>query len=258
MPLVEREFFPKVRKTVIPRPAPRWESDVKGQRGSALAASAAIYGPNWYHDPIEDLIEIWDAGPALCFKDALPRKDKYAREGLYLRLSIAYRTTANAFVNLRTFSGNNVTLPNAVEGAMYEDPYTRFHVTDDCTLNINSVYREERIWLQRVDWEWVSHEILYEDELSTGNIYLERTREEVEALYAPKEINDDTVKGFLIDKIRTDPVFAKRCLLLLAEEGWLRKDLIALYEMNYGSDQPKKDKTDTPRQTGRRRRGDPR
>jgi hypothetical protein len=252
----EREFFPRVRKTIIPRPAAHAETDVLGQSGSVRAAAATIYGPNWYHDPHEDLIEIWDAGPALCFKDVLPRKDKYAREGLYLRLSLAYRTTANAFVNIRTFSGNNVTLPNAIEGAMYDDPYTRFYVTDDCTLNINSIYREERLWLQRVDWEWVSRETIFEDELSSGNLYLERAREEVEALYAPKEINDDTVKGFLIDKIRTDPVFAKRCLLLLAEEGWLRKDLVALYEMNYGSDQPKKDKTDTPRRAGRRRRTD--
>lgn len=255
---IEREFFPRVHKTVIPRPAPRLETDVKGQRGSIAASSAAIYGPNWYHDPIEDLIEIWDAGPALCFKDVLPRQDKYAREGLYLRLSLAYRTTANAFVNIRTFSGNNVTLPNALDGAMYEDPYTRFHVTDDCTLNINSVYREERLWLQRVDWEWVSQEILFEDELGSGNVYLERKPEEVEALYAPKEIDDDTVKRFLTDKIQTDPVFAKRCLLLLAEEGWLRKDLVALYEMNYGSDKPKNEKTDTPRQAGRRRRSDTR
>lgn len=238
MPTVEREFFPRVRKTVVPRPAPRWESDVKGQWGSVPAAAATIYGDNWYHDPVADLIEIWDAGPALCFKDVLPRKDKYAREGLYLRLSIAYRTTANAFVNLRTFSGNNVTLLNSVEGAMYEDPYTRFFVTEDCTLNINSLYRDERLWLQRVDWEWVSHETLFEDELNSGNLYLERDRKDVEAMYAEKKVDDDAVKGFLIDKIQKDSVFAKRCLLLLAEEGWLRKDLVALYEtLNHGSQQ---------------------
>ena len=224
MSTVEREFFPRVRKTIIPRPVPRFETDVKGQWGSIPAAAATIYGDNWYHDPIQDLIEIWDAGPALCFKDFLPRRNKYTREGLYLRVSIAYRTTANAFVNLRTFSGNNITLPNAVDGAMYEDPYTRFHVTEDCTLNINSIYREERLWLQRVDWEWVSQETLFEDEQSSGNLYLERKRDEVEAVYAKKLIDDDAVKGFLIDKIQTDPVFAKRCMLLLAEEEWLRKD----------------------------------
>lgn len=235
----EREFFARVRKTVIPRPALRCPADVMGQNGSVRASAAAIYGPNWYHDPIEDLIEIWDAGPALCFQDVLPRKDKYAREGLYLRLAIAYRTTANAFVNIRTFSGNNVTLPNAVEGAMYEDPYTRFHITEDCCLNINSIYREERLWLQRVDWEWVSQQTIYADEVSSGQLYLERTPEEVKALYAEKKIDDDAVKEFLIDKIRTDPVFAKRCLLLLAEERWLRKDLVALYEtLNHGPDQP--------------------
>ena len=238
MSTVEREFFPRVRKTIIPRPVPRFETDVKGQWGSIPAAAATIYGDNWYHDPIQDLIEIWDAGPALCFKDFLPRRNKYTREGLYLRVSIAYRTTANAFVNLRTFSGNNITLPNAVDGAMYEDPYTRFHVTEDCTLNINSIYREERLWLQRVDWEWVSQETLFEDEQSSGNLYLERKRDEVEAVYAKKLIDDDAVKGFLIDKIQTDPVFAKRCMLLLAEEEWLRKDLVALYEtLNNGSNQ---------------------
>src|SRR5262249_32662419 len=105
MTMVSREFCPKVRKTVIPRPAVGWETDVLGQSGSVRAASATIYGPNWYHDTVSDLIEIWDAGPALCFKDVLPRKDKYTREGLYLRLSLAYRTTANAFANIRTFSG---------------------------------------------------------------------------------------------------------------------------------------------------------
>lgn len=232
-----REFFPRVRKTVVPRPVVRWEADVLGHSGSVRASAATIYGSNWHHDPMQDLIEIWDAGPALCFKDVLPRKDKYAREGLYLRLSIAYRTTANAFANIRTFSGNNITLPDAVDGAMYEDPYTRFHVTDDCTININSIYREERLWLQRVDWEWVSRETLYEDELPYTSPYLERTPEQVEALYAEKKMDDEAVKEFLIEKIDTDAGFAKRCLLLLAEEGWLRKDLVALYEtLNHAAD----------------------
>jgi hypothetical protein len=216
-------------------------------------ASATIYGPNWYHDADSDLIEIWDAGPALCFKDVLPRKDKYAREGLYLRLTLAYRTTANAFVNMRTFSGNNVTLPNSPEGAMYEDLHTRFYITDDCTININSLYREERLWIQRVDWEWVSRETIYEDEVESGNLYLERTPEDVEALYAEKEINEDTVKEFLLDKVRTDPVFAKRCLLLLLEEKFLPNDLVALYEtLNHGAERPE---TQTaPRKTTRTRR----
>jgi hypothetical protein len=225
-----REFFPRVRKTIVPRPVVRWEADVLGHSGSVRASAASIYGPNWYHDASQDLIEIWDAGPALCFKDVLPRKDKYAREGLYLRLTLAYRTTANAFVNIRTFSGNNITLPNALDGGLYEDPYTRFFVTDDCTLNINSLYREERLWLQRVDWEWVSSETIYEDEAPFVDPFLQRSPEEVEALYAEKEVTDETVKDFLIEKIDTDPAFAKRCLLLLAEEKWLRQDLVALYE----------------------------
>jgi len=253
---VHREFFPKVRKTVVPRPAVISESDVLGQSGSVRAATATIYGPNWYHDPIADLIEIWDAGPALCFKDVLPRKDKYAREGLYLRLALAYRTTANAFVNIRTFSGNNVTLPNAIDGAMYDDPFTRFYITDDCTLNINSLYREERLWLQRVDWEWVSRETIFEDELPVANPYLERTPEEVEALYAEKEINEETVKEFLLDKVRTDPGFAKRCLMLLVEEKLLPNDLVTLYEsLNHGVNRPQKQaaaKAPRRRRTGKR------
>ncbi|MHB1424042.1 MAG: hypothetical protein ACYC3I_12770 [Gemmataceae bacterium] len=237
MTTVHREFFRRVRKTVIPRPVERVETDVLGQSGSVRASAATIYGPNWYHDTLADLIEIWDAGPALCFKDVLPRKDKYQREGLYLRLSLAYRTTANAFANIRTFSGNNVTLFNSLDGAMYEDVCTRFHVTEDCTLNINSIYREERLWLQRVDWEWASGETLFEDELAFANHYLERTPEQIEALYAEKKIDDDAVKELLIDKIRADPVFAKRCLLLLGEEKWLRQELAALYEsLNHGAD----------------------
>jgi hypothetical protein len=232
-----REFFRRVRKTVVPRPVERLETDVLGQSGSVRASAAAIYGPNWHHDTLADLIEIWDAGPALCFKDVLPRKDKYQCEGLYLRLSLAYRTTANAFANLRTFSGNNVTLLNALDGGMYDDPYTRFCVTDDCTLNVNSIYRDERLWLQRVDWEWVSRETIFEDELVSASPYLERTPDQVEALYAARKIDDGVVTKLLIDKIRTDPVFAKRCLLLLSEEKWLRKDLTALYEsMNHGDD----------------------
>jgi hypothetical protein len=237
MSAVHREFFPRVKLTVVPRPVVKEETDVLGHSGSVRAAAATIYGANWYHDPAQDLIEIWDAGPALCFRDVLPRKDKYAREGLYLRLSLAYRTTPNACANLRTFSGNNITLPNATGGAMYEDPFTRYFVTDDCTININSLFRDERIWLQRVDWEWVSRETLFEDELAHREPYLERSQAEVDALYAEKEIDDETVKGFLIDKLRGDGAFAKRCLLLLCEDRLLGKDLVALHGMlNHVSD----------------------
>src|SRR5262249_52371219 len=201
MTTARREFFPKVRRTVIPRPVVKEGTDVLGQSGTVRAAAATLYGTNWHHDQAQDLIEIWDAGLALCFKDVLPRKDKYAREGLYLRLALAYRTTPNAFANIRTFSGNHVTLPNAPAGAMYDDPFTRYYITDDCTININSLYREERIWLQRVDWEWVSRETLFEDELAYREPYLDRSKEEVDALYAEKEIDEDTVKEFLIDKV---------------------------------------------------------
>jgi hypothetical protein len=217
--------------TVVPRPVVPKEVHVPGQRGSVRASAATIYGDNWYHDRAQDLIEVWDAGAALSFREVLPRKDLYAREGLYLRLTIAYRTTANAFANIRTFSGNHVTLPNAVDGAMYDDPNTRFHVTDDCTININSIYRDERLWLQRVDWEWASQETIFEDEAAARPAILERTREQVEALYAKKAIDNETVKAFLIQKIRDDEGFAKRCLMLLCEDSLLRNDLVALYGM---------------------------
>jgi hypothetical protein len=226
------EFFSRVRRTVVPRPVVRVETDVKGQAGSVRAAAATIYGPNWHHDPYQDLIEIWDAGPALCFKDILPKKDKYAKEGLYLRLVLSYRTSANAFANIRTFSGNHVTLPNATDGAQYDDPFTRFYVTDDCTININSLYQGERLWLQRVDWEWASQETIFEDELVAGvSQYADRQREAVQAVYVEKPINDDTIKAMLIDRLQQDPGFAKRCLLLLEEGTLLRKDLTELHEM---------------------------
>jgi hypothetical protein len=237
MTQVHREFFPRVRKTVVPRPVVKEETDVLGQSGWVHAAAATIYGDNWHHDQAQNLIEIWDAGPALCFRDVLPRKDKYAKENLYLRISLAYRTTANAFANIRTFSGNHVTLPNAEHGAMYEDPFTRYHVTDDCTINVNSIYRDERIWLQRVEWEWVSSETIFDDELPYLEPYLDRTKEEVEAIYAQKRIDDESIKEFLIDKIRGDSAFTKRCLLLLSEDRLLRNDLVALHGMlNHVSD----------------------
>jgi hypothetical protein len=231
MGAIQREFFPRVRKTIIPRPIVKEETHVPGQRGSVRAAAATIYGSNWYHDPYQDLIEVWDAGPALCFKDVLPRKDLYAKEGLYLRLSLAYRTTENAFVNIRTFSGNHVTLYNAPGGAMFDDPWTRFWVTEDCTINVNSVYRDERVWLQRVDWEWVSQETLYEDQLAYMEPYLDRTEEEVAARYARPTVTEDTVKQLLIDRIHQDSGFAKRCMLLLCEDELLREDLIRLHGM---------------------------
>jgi len=50
MTMIRREFFPKVRKTVVPRPVVKEATDVLGQSGSVRAAAATIYGPNWYHD----------------------------------------------------------------------------------------------------------------------------------------------------------------------------------------------------------------
>jgi hypothetical protein len=234
MAMPPREFFSRVRKTILPRPVVREKPPpVRGQSGSVRAAAATIYGPNWYHDEAQDLIEIWDAGAALCFAEVLPPKDLYVREGLYLQLSLAYRTTPDAFVNIRTFSGNHITLPNAAEGSMYQDPGTRFWVTDDCTLNINSIHRDERLWLQRVEWEWVSQEIIYEDELSCAELFATRSREEIEKLYAKKPIDAVALKELVIERIRKDEAFARRCLLLLCEER-LDNDLVRLYGMLNG------------------------
>ena len=241
MALLPREFFPRVRKTIIPRPVVTEKIPVLGQRGSVRASAATIYGPNWYHDAQQDLIEIWDAGPALCFADVLPTKDLYAREGLYLELSIAYRTTANAFVNIRTFSGNHVTLPDTTEGGMYRDPNTRFWVTDDATININSIHRDERVWLQRVEWEWVSQETIYEDELGRADLHATRTRAQIEAVYAKKPIDADMLKQLVIDRLGKDEHFARRCLLLLWEERLQGYDLVKLYGMLNGVEKQDKE-----------------
>ncbi|MCM1983909.1 hypothetical protein [Lyngbya confervoides] len=227
---LQREFFPRVRKTVMPRPYFAEETDVLGQSGSAWAVDAAIYGPNWTLDRDQGLIEIYGAGAAISFYHLLPRKNKYEKEGLYLRLRLAYRTTENANVNIRTFSGNHVTLPNSVAGHMYDDPENYWWVTDDLTLNINSIYTGEKLWLQRVDWEWTSQEVVYADEVPDQEAYLERSPDEVSQLYGASAITEDSVKQFLVQKIQSDEAFAKRCLALLTQEQLLQKDLTEIFQ----------------------------
>ncbi len=226
---LKREFFSKVRKTCVPRPVVIEETDVLSQSGSAKATDAVIYGPNWYHDREHDLIEVYDAGPALSFHHLLPRKDKYEREGLYLQLSIAYRTTANANANIRTFSGWHVDLPNAVDGGMFVDRNTYDWVSDDCCINVNSVYSGEKLWLQRVDWEWMSRETVYEDEYADDS-WLKRTKKQVDALYAKKHITKRVVEDYLINRIKKDPEFAKRCLMLLHNDKLHEKDIVSMYK----------------------------
>ncbi|ACK66657.1 hypothetical protein PCC8801_2655 [Rippkaea orientalis PCC 8801] len=226
---LQREFFPSVRKTIMPRPIIETQTDILGQKGTAWAVDAKIYGYNWYLDQEQGLIEIYDAGPALSFRHLLPRKDKYAKEGLYLRIKIAYRTTENANVNIRNFSGTHVTLPNSVEGDTYDDPNTYWWVTDDMTLNINSIFSEEKLWIQRVEWEWVSKEVIYDDELAFKDIFSRRSPEDVEKLYIPEKITDDSVKNFLVDKIQKDDHFAKRCLMLLRQDQLIHEDLVKLF-----------------------------
>lgn len=224
-----REFFPRVRKTVMARPYFAETADVLGQSGIAWAGEASIYGSNCYLDHSQGLIDVYGAGGAISFFHLLPRKNKYEKEGLYLRLKLAYRTTENANVNIRNFSGNHVDLPNSVQGHMYDDPETYWWVTDDLTLNINSIYTGERLWIQRVDWEWVSKEIVYEDEAQDQNIDLFRSEAEIQKLYSPQGVNSESVKDFLIDKIQKDDDFAKRCLAILTQDQAMNKDLTQLF-----------------------------
>lgn len=230
MPKIKREFFPQVKKTVMPRPVLMHEIDILGQRGTVFACEARVFGDNWYYDKIENLIEIYGAGTALVFHNLLPRRDKYARENLYLQLTLAYRTTENANANIRTFSGNHITLPNNITGGMFTDVNTFHWVTEDMTLNVNSLYTGEKLWLQRVEWEWVSREIIYDDEVGKAKPFLTRTTAEVEELYREQTINADTVRNFLLERIKNDEHFAKRCLTLLNNDKLLQKDLVNLYK----------------------------
>jgi hypothetical protein len=225
-----REFFSRVQRTIMTRPYVGEQTDILGQSGTAWAKNTTIYGDNWYLDPDTGLIEIYGAGAAICFHHLLPRKNKYEKEGLYLRLKLAYRTTANANINIRNFSGGHVTLPNSLNGAVYDDPQTYWWVTDDLTLNINSIYTDEKCWIQRVDWEWMSKDVIYSDEIKTKDIYINRSIEEVEKLYIPQKINKKSVTDFLLKKIEEDEHFAKRCLALLAQDSLMDKDLTQLFE----------------------------
>ena len=226
---IQREFFEKVPKTVMPRPHLAQETDILGASGTAWAVDAAVYGDNYYINREQGLVEIYEAGAAISFHQLLPRKNKYEQEGLYLRLKLAYRTTANANVNIRTFSGNHVTLPNSLHGNMYDDPETYWHITDDLTLNINSIYSGEKLWIQRVDWQWMSKEVVYEDELQEHNLFLMRSYEDIKNLYAPQEITSTSVKNFLIEKIKKDDEFAKRCLAIIHQDQLMSKDLRQLF-----------------------------
>jgi hypothetical protein len=226
---LQREFFPRVRKTVMPRPYFAEETDVLGQCGTAWAVEASVLGPNWHLNQEQGLIEIYEAGAAISFHHLLPQKSKYEKEGLYLRLKLAYRTTENANVNIRNFSGNHVTLLNSLHGSIYDDPETYWWVTDDLTLNINSIYSGEKFWIQRVDWEWMSKEVVYEDEAQTRDPFLIRAAEDIAKLYTPQAITQQSVREFLIEKIQQDETFAKRCLLLLRQDQLMNTDLAQLF-----------------------------
>ena len=62
-----------------------------------------------------------------------------------------------------------------------------------------------------------------------------RTRAQIEALYATKPIDDDTLKQIVIDRLGKDGHFARRCLLLLWEEQLQGYDLVKLYGMLNGA-----------------------
>ena len=56
---ITREFFPRVRKTIMPRPYYAEETDILGQSGTAWAADASVHGDNWHIDRGQGLIEIY-------------------------------------------------------------------------------------------------------------------------------------------------------------------------------------------------------
>lgn len=211
----------------MPRPHGVEAVDILGLSGTAWASDGAIYGSNWHVN--QGLIEVYGAGAAISFHHLLPRKNKYEKEGLYLRLKLAYRTTPNANVNIRTFSGNHVDLPNSFEGDMYDDPATYWWITDDLTLNVNSIYSGEKFWIQRVDWEWMSKEVVYDDEIHQQPLYLSRSEEDIQSLYSSQAVSPSSVKQFLQDKIQADEAFAKRCLALLHQDQVMDKDLTQLF-----------------------------
>jgi hypothetical protein len=76
----------------------------------------------------------------------------------------------------------------------------------------------------------VSREIVYDDEVGKVLPLLERTPEQVENLYREREVTADTARDFLIDRIKSDDHFAKRCLTLLATDKLLQNDLVGLYK----------------------------
>ncbi len=144
---------------------------------------------------------------------------------------MAYRTTRNANVNLRTFSGRHMTLSNSIDGHMYDDVDTYWYITDDMTINVNSIYTDERLWIHRVDWEWMSKEVVLEDEIDEKNIFVNRTLQQIEKLYTPQKINADSITDFLMNKIQTDEHFAKRCLAMMCKDKIMEeKDLIQIFQ----------------------------
>ena len=54
--------------------------------------------------------------------------------------------------------------------------------------------------------------VISEDEVLYQDPYLYRTKKKVDALYAAKLVDENMVKEFLINKIKHDDKFAKRCI----------------------------------------------
>ena len=124
-----------------------------------------------------------------------------------------------------------MTLSNSVDGNIYDDVDTYWYITDDMTININSIYTDEKIWIQRVDWEWMSKEVVFEDEVDKKTPFVNRTLKEIEKLYIPQKINQDSVTDFLMNKIKTDEHFAKRCMAMLCQDKLMaEKNLVELFQ----------------------------
>ena len=62
-------------------------------------------------------------------------------------------------------------------------------------------------------------------------------KKEIDALYAAKLVDENMVKEFLINRIKQDDNFAKRCIALLNADALLENNLIDLYnKLNIQSD----------------------
>ena len=77
----------------------------------------------------------------------------------------------------------------------------------------------------------MSKEVVFEDEVDQKTPFVNRTLKDIEKLYVPQKINQDSVKDFLMNKIKTDEHFAKRCMAMLCQDKLMgEKNLVELFQ----------------------------